>query len=262
MMSFLNSLALWQLLLALNVWLIGTAFVGLWFVRRYVQPWMRLSYDDAYYGAAVVQSVMLLYGLIAALIAVGNWSKYSQVSDIVSGEATAIVSLWRDLGYYPEPLRSETQNLLRGYTEQVIHGALPRQSRGEIPSEGVEWMDRLQARLVTFEPASESQKIFHAETLRAFNDLVQQRRKRLDSMLAELPSVLWYVLLPGAMGCVVLGLFFCVESATFQAILLGGLAGFLALVLFVIIALDHPFQGPVAVTADSYRLVYDQHMKK
>jgi hypothetical protein len=36
------------------------------------------------------------------------------------------------------------------------------------------------------EPATESQKIFHAETLRAYHDLVQQRRKRLDSMLAKL----------------------------------------------------------------------------
>ena len=262
MIRFLGSLPLWQLLLLLNVWLMGTAFVGLWFVRRYVQPRLRLGYDDAYYGAAVVQSVMLLYGLIAALIAVGNWARHSQVSDIVSGEAAAIVSMWRDLGYYPEPLRNETRNILRGYTEQVIHGALPQQRRGEIPSEGVEWMDRLQAQLLTFEPASESQKIFHAETLRAYNDLVQQRRKRLDSMLGELPSVLWYVLLPGAMGCVVLCLFFHVESLAFQAILLGGLAGFLALVLFVIVALDNPFEGSIAVSADSYQLVYDQHMKR
>jgi hypothetical protein len=262
MISFLSSLPLWQLLLALNVWLMGTAFVGLWLARRYLLPWMRLSYHDAYYAAAVVQSVMLLYGLIAALIAVGNSAKHSQVSDIISGEATAIVSLLRDLGSYPEPLRGETRKLLRGYTEQVIHSALPQQRRGEIPSEGVEWMDRIQAQLLTFEPASESQKILHAEALRAFNDLVQQRRKRLDAMLGELPSVLWYVLLPGAMGCIVLSLFFHVESAAFQAVLLGGLAGFLASVLFVIIALDRPFQGPIAVTADSYQLVYRQHMVK
>jgi len=175
MISFLGSRPQWQLQLGLNVSLMGTAFIGLWLVCRYVQPQMRLTYDDAYFGTAVVQSVMLLYGLNAAL---------------------------------------------------------------------------------TFEPATESQKIFHAETLRAYHDLVQQRRKRLDSMLAKLPSVLWYVLLPGAMGCIVLGLFFYVESATFQPILPAGLAGFLALVLFVIIAMDHPFQGAI------YQFIYEQHMTK
>jgi hypothetical protein len=40
---------------------------------------------------------MLLYGPIAALTAVGVWQRYSRVSHVVSGKATAIASLWRDL---------------------------------------------------------------------------------------------------------------------------------------------------------------------
>ena len=35
---------------------------------------------------------MLLYGLIAALTAVGVWLRYAQVSDIVSSQATAIAA--------------------------------------------------------------------------------------------------------------------------------------------------------------------------
>jgi fatty acid desaturase len=213
-------------------------------------------------AAAVVQSVMMLYGLIAALTAVGVWQRYSQVSDTVSAEATAIASLWRDLGGYPQPLCDQTRDVLRGYSEQIVREAWPKQRRGEIPREGVEWMDRLQTLLYPFEPATESQKIIHAETLRAFNQLVQQRRQRLDCVQAALPSVLWWVLLPGAMGCVVLCLFFRITNARFQAVLTLGLAGFLAMVLFVIIALDRPFCGDMGITADSYQLVIDHHMKK
>ena len=86
-------------------------------------------------------------------------------------------------------------------------------------------MDRLQAQLFTFEPAMESQKILHAETLRSFNELVQKRRQRLDAVHSALPGVLWFVLLPGAMGCIILCLFFHVENARFQAILLLGWQG-------------------------------------
>jgi hypothetical protein len=32
------------------------------------------------------------------------------------------------------------------------------------------------------------------------------------------------------------------------------------MVLFVIITLDRPFRGPMAIPADSYQLVYDQLM--
>ena len=71
-----------------------------------------------------------------------------------------------------------------------------------------------------------------------------------------------FVLLPGAMGCIILCLFFHVQSAGFQAVLLVGLAGFIAMVLFVIITLDRPFVGEAGITADSYQLIYNHHMKR
>lgn len=262
MIDFIFSLPLWLLAVMLNVWLMGTALLGIWVTRRYVLPRMRLTYDDAYYAAVIVQSAMLLYGLVTALTAVGAWQRYGQVSDIVSSEATAITSLWRDLGGYPQPLRETAETIVRGYTEQIIREAWPQQRRGQIPREGVDWMDRLQAQLFTFEPVTQSQKILHAETLHSFNQLVQKRRQRLDSVQAGLPGVLWFVLLPGAMGCVLLCLFFQVNNAYFQGTLLVGLAGFLAMVLFVIFALDRPFVGDMGITAESYQLVYDHHMRR
>ena len=262
MVDFLISLPLWALITFLTAWLSSVALIGLWIARRYVVVRLGLKYDDAYFAAAIVQSVMLLYGLVAALTAVGVWQKYWQVADVVSGEATGIASLWRDLGGYPEPLRGEMRVTLRDYTEQVIRDAWPQQRKGQIPNQGVEWMDRLQGQLFTFEPALESQKILHAETLRTFNQLIQQRRQRLDAVHAGLPSVIWYVLLTGAAGSIVLCLFFYVQSVWLQGVLLVGLAEFLAMVLFIIVALDRPFQGDLGITAESYQLVYDHHMTK
>lgn len=262
MIDILTSLPLWLLATVLSVSLMGFSLIGLWVVRRHILPRMRLTYDDAYYAAAVVQSAMLLYGLIAALTAVGVWQRHSQVSDVVSAEATSIATLWRDLGGYPQPVRDETRKVLRDYSEQVVHEAWPQLRAGKIPRGGVEWMDDLQAHLFAFEPVTESQKILHAETVNAFNQLVQHRRERLDSAQGALPSVMWWVLLPGALGCLALCLFFRLENARYQAVLLLGLAGFLAMVLFVIIALDRPFTGGVGISTDSYQLVIDHYMNK
>lgn len=68
------------------------------------------------------------------------------------------------------------------------------------------------------------------------------------------------MLLPGAMGCLLLCAFYPVQDARYHAILASALAGFVAMVLFVIITLDRPFRGPMAIPADSYQLVYDQLM--
>ena len=102
MIEFLLWLPLWALALFLNAWLMGFSLVGLWAFRRWIMPRLRLDTNATlFYGAAVMQSAMVLYGLVAALTAVSVWTRHSQVSDIVSSEATAIAGLWRDLGGYP-----------------------------------------------------------------------------------------------------------------------------------------------------------------
>ena len=62
MVDLLFSLPLWLLATVLNVWLMSFALAGLWIVRRHILPRMRLGYDDAYFAAAVMQSVMLSTG--------------------------------------------------------------------------------------------------------------------------------------------------------------------------------------------------------
>jgi hypothetical protein len=42
----------------------------------------------------------------------------------------------------------------------------------------------------------------------------------------------------------------------------GGLAIFLAMVLFVIVSLDRPLQGPMAIAPDSYELMQRQLMQR
>jgi len=263
MIDFLFSLPLWALALVLNVWLMGFSLASLWCLRRWILPRLHLNTNaPLFYAAAVMQSVMVLYGLVAALTAVSVWSRHAQVSGIVSSEATAIASLWRDLDGYPQRERDAMHEVIRGYTTQIIEEAWPAQQQGRVPRTGVEWLDRFQAQLFVFEPASEAQKILHAQTLAAYSRMVEARRLRLDAVNSGLPGVMWFVLLPGAMGCLLFSLFFPIEEPRFQAVLVAGVSGFVAMVLFVIISLDRPFRGAMAIPADSYGLIHDQLMKK
>lgn len=259
--NFLESLPLWLLAVVLNVWLMTFSLLGLWFFRRVVIPLLRLKFNNAFYVAPIMQACLLLYSMITALTAVGAWTRYSEVSSIVASEATAITTLWRDLGGYPEPIRTSMRDTLRDYTDQIINGAWPILQRGEIPDEGVEWMDSIQGPLYSFEPVTEGQKIIHAETLEAFNRLVEQRRQRLDAAQGSLPGVLWLVLLGGPMACITLCLFLYVENVRFQACMLLGLSGSLAMVLLSIFALDTPYTGDMRISAASYQLIFDHHMR-
>src|SRR3954469_17480075 len=130
----------------------ATALFFLLLVRRFVLPRMRVTEADSEFSGAVVQSIMVFYGLALALIAVNVWQTYNDVSRTVSLEATSFAALYRDVSGYPEPIRSRLQAEIRGYVDQIIHGAFPIMHKGQVPTAGVEWMTRFQADLMSFEP--------------------------------------------------------------------------------------------------------------
>jgi len=236
--------------------------LGLVFVRRYVLPRLRIDHHDSHFSGAIVHSVMVFYGLAVALIAVNVFETYSDVSKIVSGEATQLATLYRDVSGYPEPIRGQLQKELREYTDQIINGAWPLQRRGQIPTAGVEYMNRFQAILIGFEPTTEGQKALHAETLRAYNTTIQARRMRLDTVGTGLPAVMWIVILLGAAICMTACFFFRVDDAWVHGVLLTLLAMFVGLVIFMVLALDRPFRGDLGIGSEPYQLIYDQLMKQ
>jgi hypothetical protein len=237
------------------------AIGGLLLVRRRVLPHLRIHDEDSHFSAAMVHSVMVFYGLALALIAVNVFETYADVSKIISQEATALAVLYRDVSTYPEPIRPQLQKEVRDYVDYVIHEAWPLQQRGQVPSGGVERMNRFQDTLVTFEPTTEGQKLLHAETLRAYNNMIQARRLRLDAVGTGLPGVMWIVIFVGAFISLSASFFFKVEDVRLHGILVTLLAAFMGMVIFMTLALDRPFRGDLGVRPEPYQLIYDHLMK-
>jgi Protein of unknown function (DUF4239) len=237
------------------------AIGGLLLVRRRVLPRLRIHDEDSHFCGAMVHSVMVFYGLALALIAVNVFETYADVSKIISQEATALAVLYRDVSAYPEPIRSQLRTEVRDYVGYVIHEAWPLQQRGQVPSGGVERMNRFQDTLITFEPTTEGQKLLHGETLRAYNNMIQARRLRLDAVGTGLPGVMWIVILAGALISLSASFFFKVEDVRLHAILVTLLAMFIGLVIFMTLALDRPFRGDLGVRPEPYQLIYDHLMK-
>jgi len=256
--------------LDLPLWITGPAIVGglcvyallgLLLVRRRVLSRLRLRTEDSEFSGALVQAVMVFYGLAVALIAVNVWQTHSDVAKVVSQEASAVAALYRDVSSYPEPVRSQLQGSLRAYLEYVIREAWPLQRKGQVPAGGVELMNRFQATLAGFEPATEGQRLLHAEALRAYNETIQARRLRLDAVGTHLPGILWVIIFAGALIGISSAFVFRVEDVRVHAIQVVLLAAFIGLVIFMTVALDRPFCGDLGLGPEPYQIVYDHLMK-
>ena len=260
-MGFVFDLPLWIVGLVLVVVMAGLAAVGLRFVRRRVLPRLQIVEEDGHFTGTMVHSIMVFYALTVAMIAITVWETYDAAGKIVSEEATALATLYRDASAYPASTQEQLQDALREYTEYVIEEAWPEQHKGLIPRGGVELINRFQKILTGFEPETEGQKILHAETLRSYNRMIEARRMRLDAVQTALPGLMWTVIFLGAALGVTASYYFRVKDPRLHMSLVVLLTVFFAMVIFVVFAFDRPFRGDMGIESEPYQLVYEQLMK-
>jgi hypothetical protein len=240
---------------------VGTCWLGTILTRPFAralarhQPGLNETVGDflQYFG--------VIYGLLLGLLAVATYQNLTDVDKAVGNEASSLAALYRDVGNYPEPARSELQGMLRDYTQFVIEKAWPLQRQGMVPAGAVKQVAAIEERLAAFEPQTKSQEALHDATLRQFNTFFEYRRARLYSVTSGIPGVLWYTVAMGALLNMVLMWLFDLRLGLH--LLLGGiLSFFLATMISLIVLMDHPFRGEVSVSPEAFQLIYDQLMKE
>jgi hypothetical protein len=259
-MGFLFDLPLILTGPALIAVLTSASILGLnWFRKRQL-PRLLFGETDGEFLVAMVTSIMVFYGLAAALTAVHVSDAYEKVRDITAHEASSLAVLYRNVSEYPEPVRSTLREEVRAYTHLVIHESWPLQRRGMIPSEGVKAIDKLQSTIMRFEPATEAQRVLAQETLGSFGRMMEARRLRVDSVEHRLPTAMWFVVVLGALISLVSAFYFPVRDARVHRVEVGLLAAFIGLVIFIILALDRPYRGDLGLKATPYEVIYEQLM--
>ena len=235
------------------------SLVGLLLARRFLIP--KFHYGEGINDAVsgTVQAIGVFYGITVGLIAVAVWNTNSSAAGLVSKEASSIGSMYRDVSGYPSPIREDLQATLREYTVFLIDESWPAQKKGEILPRGTLIMDDLQRKLYSFEPASQGQMALHSETLRAYNNLIEYRRLRIDSVKSGLSNTMWAVIWLGAAISIGVAYLYRIEDVRLHGALVILMSGFLALVLFMIMINDKPFYGHNSISPGPYQLIL-QHL--
>lgn len=254
----------------LPVWLSGIlvafAFVcagtlGLFLTRKWVRALHRVDHSHNDIVGFFLAAITVLYGVTVGLLAVSTWTTYSDVEIKVEQEAITLGSLYRSVGSYPEPVRSELQQDLREYTREVVDVGWAQQRHGIVPTGASKLLAKFQNHFLQFEPKTETQKIVHADSYAQFNALVERRRGRLDSVTKGLPAPLWAMVLIGALITISLSWFFDTASFTMHFWMTLLLSALLGLMIFLVAILDNPYRGSVSVSPEALERVYEQVMK-
>lgn len=208
-----------------------------------------------------LSTVAIFYGIMLGLIAVGIWEGYEGARTAVSLEAGALSALYRDVSAYPEPERGTLQADLREYTRYEIEVAWPAHRKGIITPGGIQRLWRFQDDLQAFESRTDGQKALHLETLRAYNDLIEKRSLRLDSITSHLPGPLWHFVMLGAVLSFVVSWFFQLKSFTMHVWMTAFFAALLGMEIRLLLIMNNPYRGSLGLSPDAFQLVYDMLMR-
>jgi hypothetical protein len=185
----------------------------------------------------------------------------------VEGEANALAEIFWLAHRLPEPERHQLQELARSYAEEVVDKEWPLMEQGRTPlmehtqatPRGWVLIDDIRATLQGYEPRTEGGQELYAEGLDQVQRLADARRTRLvQAEESSVPAVLWAVLVVGGMVAVGFTYLFGLESTWAHSLMVASLAGVIALVLFTIGVLDHPFSGGARIGTGAFELVLNR----
>lgn len=257
--EFLYDIPLRELAVYFSVAAISATLFGLVIVK----PLLRLFFGT---GPEFNQNVNfggsgfnLFYGLLLGLLTVAAYQNNQRVAQAIQAEATSLGGLYSNIQSYPEPIRSEIKSMIRDYTLFTINRDWDAHRRGEFLDGGSHRADAIRTRLSQFEPQTEGQVILHGAVITSFQDFAAARQERVTGVLTEIPDVLWYAVLVGALINVTL--LVLLKMRLHQHLLLATISAFyLGVILFVIVVLDDPLRGEAGLDPGPFVLLWERQM--
>jgi protein-S-isoprenylcysteine O-methyltransferase Ste14 len=240
------------------------AVVGLALVQRLVPTAIRKEHNDV---AGFIYAVLgVIYAVLLALVVIAVWEEFGRARVTAEAEANALAEVFWLAHQLPEPEGRELQELTRSYAEEVVNVEWPLMEQGRAPlmedaretSRGWVLIDDIRATLQEVEPRSASGQELYAEGLDQVQRLADARRTRLVAAEEGLPTVLWVVLVVAGIVVVGFAYLFGIENTGAHSLMVVSLAGVIALVLFTIGALEHPFSGGARIDTGAFELVLNR----
>jgi hypothetical protein len=240
------------------------AALGVYLVRRLVPP-DELGENNTF-TAATYNVAGLIYGVYLAFTVVIVWQNFQEAEQIAANEATELAQLWRDAEVLPgrDAIRADIYN----YTKSVINDDWPnmRAGKGGDPRTTKIYRDLWQ-NYYTTQISNEdlNRKTFYEESLKQLNSLARARRLRLTAGKADLPAMMWGLLIFGGIGMILLALLQGTKHGWVQLFVTVFLAAMLTHAVMIVGALVSPFTGDVSVQPTAYRALlqaFDEERKK
>lgn len=228
-------------------------------VHRLVDRLVPLDVLEAHHTVAGHMLAVIggTFGILLAFAVVVVWEQYDRAREGAASEANAAADLGALVRALPPPAGEGMSREIGEYLHAVITTEWPQMSAGRADPAARAELGDVWTGLTAFEPLDDRERDLHLAALDRLAALSDSRRVRLLHAEHRMPGLLWAVLLVGAILTLAHAYFFGLRYRRSQAAMVAALAGLLALVLFTVWALDHPYRGSTGIRSADFRLALE-----
>jgi hypothetical protein len=186
--------------------------------------------------------------VLLGFMVVAVWENYEAAHDTASEEAAMLVPLYRQTTVMAPEKGAVMQKLIREYAENVIHDEWPTmQASGKASEKARRSVGDIFREYATLTPANKVREFIAQQFLSTFSQIVLDRNKRIMQSAEQLSWIIWLGVVGG--GAVIVGMTFLLymDKRMPQLIMTAVMAGMIGMLLFIMVVLNRPFIGPLAL---------------
>ncbi len=197
------------------------------------------------------------YALLLGFVVLAVFGQLSDTQANTTKEGSSAMGLYRDIKFYPDT--TDSKQLLAVYLQfvyNVIDDEFPKMELMQQSRLTPESLNAVFHKMERLHPQNPFQIELVAVMFNHLNELTTYRGLRIAAIEAELPPPMWLPIILGAILTIICAMFLDIEYTQLHVALNALLGVFIAMFLFMIIILDHPFTGSLGIKPKAYKQIF------
>ncbi|MBC7636942.1 MAG: DUF4239 domain-containing protein [Acetobacteraceae bacterium] len=233
------------------------AIGGVWFGRRALKGHVadgHLAEGHNDVLVALFLTAGVIYAVLLGLLVIAQRTSFDMAVSTTADEASLLVPLYRQSHIMSADHGGQMRVLLREYAIHVVRDWGKFQKTGKTSLDAGKIADAVIKLYANLTPTTKAQELVDAQFLATFSDLLLARHKRMLEASQNLPWLMWVAAIGGGIVVVGMSFFLYMERPVPHMVMTSVLASLTAMMLVIMMLLDHPFQGPLAISVEPFKV--------
>lgn len=230
-----------------------------WLTRRLVSLDVLRRHHEV--GNAIFLQLGVVFAVLLAFAFNQVWSQYNAVAEAIEQECASLQGVAMMSESLPDDATQEVKQAIEAYSHAIIDqewSEMVKNRRSGVASDrqvGI-WRAVLHATR-----SGDGAPTLRAHMLTMLSRAHQMRETRLADAMAEVPGLLWVLLVTLAVAMTGTLFFFGIEYVSSQVAFTAIFVGCITFSLLLVYSLDQPFQGAIAIQPEGFeRLMESLHV--